>query len=81
MSTPQEQKVFETAITALPVQTLVRGNDALAAALGHTRKRDMSIIGTVIDYDRVRLRVGVNWADDRNIEYLAPKYLVPVEGK
>lgn len=79
MSTPLEQKSFEDAIVRLPVCTCVRGNDDLAKALGPTRVRNMTIVGTVIDYDKVRLRVGVNWAPDPLVEYLAPKYLTPVE--
>lgn len=77
MSTILEQRAFAEAIKALPVGQAVRGNALLAQALGPTRKRDMEAVGTVIDYDQVRLRVGVNWAVDRNVEYLAPKYLQP----
>lgn len=79
MSTLQEQKDFAAAIARFPPAQAVRGNQLLETALGPTRKRDMLVVGSVVDYDRTRLRIGVNWKTDRNVEYLAPRYLDPVE--
>lgn len=80
MSTPSEQRAFEEAIKSFPVAINVCGNDSLEKALGPTRKRDMTVIGTVIDYDRDRCRLGINWTPSRHVEYLAPRYLDPVGG-
>ena len=80
MASQVETDRFAKEIATLPVQALERGNSNLAQALGPTRKREMAVVGTVIEYDWKRLRVGVNWAADPLIEYLAPKYLTPVEG-
>lgn len=79
MSRQAEERAFEAALARFPLTQAVQGNTALADALGASRRRDMGVIGSVVDYDRARLRLGVNWAADRHVEYLAPKYLEPVE--
>lgn len=78
MITAAQLQEFQIAISDFPIQSPVRGNDALVRALGPLRKRDIAMVGTVVDYDFERLRIGVNWAADRNVEYLAPKYLTVV---
>lgn len=74
MATPSEIAAFEKAIVGFPLQARVRGNADLVEALGPTRPRDMAILGWVIGYDRVRLRLDIAW-DAGHAEYLAPRYL------
>jgi hypothetical protein len=75
MATPAEIAAFKKAIVGFPIQARVRGNEALHTALGPTRKRDPSMLGRVVGYDEIRLRLDIAWDGNPHAEFLAPRYL------